>query len=399
MHVLVGKNDHSSPKKSFSSTVKVVSSLSIFLTYDEMASNLINNQTETPNHFTAALIGAVQNSRRIILSLGENINVRCKETGATLMHFAALNEKHGLDLIEYFSSLGLEVDAKNKFGEEPVDYALRVKNIKIATALLQKKKAKIVLKCKRDILFDLGENGNTAFHIAARDADLEMCKWLLGEGLDPRATSKDEFAVTALHLAGFNASHGTEIVEFLVSTLQMDVNAKDKVQNTPLHYALLTENFGVAEKLTGLGADLNENLLHFCIQKNKLAGAQFLHAKNQDLVGKTGKDGRNALHVAAHHSDLRMCQWLVKECGLDARAVAAKWKKSVLHYAAWNKLHGGEIISNFFWRFGLDLNISQTLQLVGFRCVLFFCSGLEDQSFATTWIFFRKFKEREDLNE
>ncbi|XP_065346533.1 alpha-latrocrustotoxin-Lt1a-like [Cloeon dipterum] len=121
-----------------------------------------------------------------------------------------------------------------------------------------------------------GVTGRSAIHLAAILGDLDMCKWLLNEGVDVRSLTKDKYEDSVLHCAAMNKSHGKELVRYFVSEHSFDVNAKDKLEFTPLHYALHKENIDIAEELFQLGADLTvkritndssnlENLMHCCI--------------------------------------------------------------------------------------------------------------------------------------
>ncbi|XP_065346536.1 serine/threonine-protein phosphatase 6 regulatory ankyrin repeat subunit B-like [Cloeon dipterum] len=264
--------------------------------YDVHKNSFIKNtQTKTPLQVAAAIDG-VDTCRRLVAD-GAAINAKCQDFNATAMHYAALNEKHGLEVIEYFTSLKMRVDTKDKNGKEPIFYAIRAKNFKIAEKLLKLmfpkgelsknnllhicvkinnlEMAKIVHSNDKGLLNKYGEHGRSTIHVAAFYADLEMCKWLLSEGADVRALTENENEQNVLHCAAYNTSHGTELVQFFVSNFDFDVKAKDKLDFTPLHKALFRDNIKTAEELMKLGADLTakrvtndsnnlENLMHCC---------------------------------------------------------------------------------------------------------------------------------------
>ncbi|CAB3385104.1 Hypothetical predicted protein [Cloeon dipterum] len=117
----------------------------------------------------------------------------------------------------------------------------------------------MVLEQDKGLLKDydvFGNSGRSAIHLAALLSDLNMCKWLLNKGIDVRFLTKNEHEESVLHCAAMNKSHGKELVRFFVSKLGFDVNAKDKLEFTPLHRALLKDNIQTAEELLKLGADL-----------------------------------------------------------------------------------------------------------------------------------------------
>ncbi|CAB3379108.1 Hypothetical predicted protein [Cloeon dipterum] len=222
---------------------------------------------------------------RFLVEAGADVFAKCDESGASMMHYAALNATNGLELIDFFGSLGLKANVKDRFGEEPIHYAIRAKNIEIAKVLLQLRQenagknnllhfcvvennlrlAQIVLECEEEMLDQYGDLGKNTIQLAARNADLQMCKWLVGKGANLQALSKDEYEDSVVHSAALNKTHGSELVAYFVSELGFDVNAKDKLQLTPLHYALQNEFIDVAEVLVTLGADLDAlyNLIIF----------------------------------------------------------------------------------------------------------------------------------------
>ncbi|XP_065346529.1 alpha-latrocrustotoxin-Lt1a-like [Cloeon dipterum] len=335
----------------------------------------------------AGMIDGVDMCRHFI-EKGADFNVKCKELDATLMHCAALNEQHGLELIDYFSSLGLKLDAKDKFGDEPLQYAIKMNNSKVVQKLhslncpeeeSNKNKpesryhsslAKMVMEQDKGLLNDFGVTGRSAIHLAAMLGDLDICKWLLNEGADVRSLTKNEYEDSVLHCAALNKSHGKELVQYFVSEHCFDVNAKDKLGFTPLHFALFKENIETVEELLQRGADIAvkraandsndlENLMHCCVRWNKLKSAKFLQEKKRNLV----KDlrtlcgyGYTSLHIATMNADLDMCKWLVDECGMDPHALARKQKLSILEYAACNMTHGKELITYFVKKHALDVN-------------------------------------------
>ncbi|XP_065346526.1 putative ankyrin repeat protein RF_0381 [Cloeon dipterum] len=214
---------------------------------------------------------------RFLVEAGADVFAKCDESRASMMHYAALNATNGLELIDFFGFLGLKANVKDRFGEEPIHYAIRAKNIEIAKALLRRRQenagrnnllhfcviennlrlAQIVLECEEEMLDQYGESGKNTIHLAARHADLQMCKWLVGKGANLQALSKDEYEDSVLHSAALNKTHGSQLVPYFVSELAFDVNAKDKLLLTPLHYALQNEFIDVAEVLVTLGADLD----------------------------------------------------------------------------------------------------------------------------------------------
>ncbi|CAB3385107.1 Hypothetical predicted protein [Cloeon dipterum] len=275
------------------------------------------------------------------------------------MHLAASNEAHGLDLIYYFGTRGLAIDARDRTiaetllerrfpdGEESKNNLLHFCIVENRLDL-----AKIALAFGEIMLNECGQDGFRAIHLAARFADLDMCKWLIGEG----ARAEEN----VLHLAALNHSHGAEIIFYFVSRLGMKVNAVNKEFLSPLHNALSVENIKSADMLVRLGANLRvkihmENLVHFSIRLNKLKSAKFCHAKDKKLIHKLNQHTLSALHNAAQHASKEMCRWLVEECGVRPKELISYYMGyTVLHCACWNKEHGSEVVDYLVTDLGLD---------------------------------------------
>ncbi|CAB3385105.1 Hypothetical predicted protein [Cloeon dipterum] len=268
---LTGKMDSDELNK----LIGVKSTLDAFYTINKKSFIEFERDSLTPLQ-VATMIDGVEMCRNLIEE-GADVNVEIEELGATLMHCAALNEEHGLDLLDYFSSLGLKLDAKDKFGNGPLQYAIRANNSKIVERLLPPKcpeeekstettesqylsiLAEMKLKQEKRLLADFdvfGNSGMSAIHVAAMLSDLDMCKWLLSDGVDVRSLTKNKCEDNVLHCAAKNKSHGQELVQYFVSEFGFDVDAKDKLGLTPLHRALDMENIETAEELLKLGADL-----------------------------------------------------------------------------------------------------------------------------------------------
>ncbi|KAJ1362571.1 hypothetical protein KIN20_022172 [Parelaphostrongylus tenuis] len=84
-----------------------------------------------------------------------------------------------------------------------------------------------------DLLSGFDEDGYMVLHRAARYNNLEALSFLLENGADPNARTRDEW--TPLHLAAHWGNH--RIVERLISQ-GVDVNARHKFSMTALHLAV-----------------------------------------------------------------------------------------------------------------------------------------------------------------
>ncbi|QEH33067.1 Ankyrin repeat protein [Aquisphaera giovannonii] len=89
------------------------------------------------------------------------------------------------------------------------------------------------------------------------DGDCERIDALLA-GRDPNVTTEDSDKWNLLHLAlvGVSRPPRPEVVRHLIE-LGVDVNARDRRQWTPLHFAARTKNPAVVKLLIDAGADVN----------------------------------------------------------------------------------------------------------------------------------------------
>lgn len=71
--------------------------------------------------------------------------------------------------------------------------------------------------------------GNTPLHEAARWGHIEVIKFLISKGANPKLKSKD--GSSALHIASQNAKNDT--IKYLVE-IGLDINAQDNFGDTPL---------------------------------------------------------------------------------------------------------------------------------------------------------------------
>ncbi|XP_065336754.1 putative ankyrin repeat protein RF_0381 [Cloeon dipterum] len=320
----------------------------------------------------AASIADLETCQRLI-GEGAAVDAKSEDLGATALHYAALNKNHGKELVTLFVSLGLQVTEMDSEGEEPIHYAIRMQNFKIAEHLLQLRDgggnllqlcvkqnrlllAKLVHQYNEHLLESIGDFGESILFLAVRNADKDMCSWLVEEGADINALSGDSQA-SVFHYVGCNTSHGSEIACYLVS-LGLDLSAQDRLQFTPLHYSLFNENIKVAVKLFDLGASLKEkigdhNLLNFAVVQSKLLSAKFVHEMDKAQIKERSTNGKSIREIAAEFANLKTCEWLFGE-GVDVLAETEQGK-NVLHYAARNKKHGVELIRAFI-ALGVDMN-------------------------------------------
>ncbi|XP_065346547.1 putative ankyrin repeat protein RF_0381 [Cloeon dipterum] len=193
--------------------------------------------------------------------------------------------------------------------------------------------AKFVHGKDGELINEIDEKGATILHRAARHGKVEMCQWMIDQGQDINALNQKTGA-NFLHYAAQNPADGKNIIKTFGENLRGYVNQRDVNDFTPLHFAMLDEEYfekSVAEALLELGADLSakkegHNLLHLCIVTGDLERVIFVHFKDKNLIKERGGGGKTTLHIAAdhyHYGDI--CAWLVEE-GLDPEEVTVGGK-------------------------------------------------------------------------
>ncbi|XP_065334671.1 putative ankyrin repeat protein RF_0381 [Cloeon dipterum] len=311
--------------------------------------DFLNEHSGGGTRLHAAASLADEATCRRLVDEGANVGARCSDFGATVLHYAALNESHGEGLITYFVSVGIGACVTDEDGLEPIHYALRVGNLGIANMLLRLRRggpgsscdsllhfcvrhrllraAKMVLERNRWILETKEEMGRTPLHLAAAVADVRICEWLLKEGASVTAMC-GVYGGTALHHMAMNSSEGAEKLVDLLLSHGADIEARTLARETPLQVALLQGNLRTAKRLIQLGADCTVrnkngyNLLQVCLEKNVITSAQFVLENNREqLFEMCGSGGETALHVAARCCDLPTCDWLVRN-GADPTAIS-----------------------------------------------------------------------------
>ncbi|XP_065346448.1 serine/threonine-protein phosphatase 6 regulatory ankyrin repeat subunit B-like [Cloeon dipterum] len=290
--------------------------------------------------------------------------------GVSLLHFAAVNMRHGLEIISHFLGHGLDLsEAKDVDGEEPVLYAIRVGDFNLAKNILKLqngetnlllffvarnnlKIVKIIHADDPELIKKQDAKGNSALHLAAEFADLKMCKWIIKKGSQHVKSLKH-----VLHRAVLNVNHGMELVRYFAIRLKLDLNAMNEYEETSLHLALWAGNTEMAQLLLDLGFKVDKcdkNLLLHCVKRNNIKSARFVQSNNHSLIKERDFCGRNALHIAAECADLEMCEWLIEQC-LDAKTLVPIGGTSALHHVGYNKQYGTELVG-YFISLGLEIN-------------------------------------------
>jgi ankyrin repeat protein len=318
---------------------------------------------ETPLH-RAARGNHTAICKQLIATGKANINAE-DVNGGTVLHIAAgIGE---LELVTYLLTWGADVTAQDAQGGPPLHEAVCGGRKAVCEKLIAVGKADINAK---------NEQGLTALHLAVEKNDPELVAYLLACGAD--ITVEDEYGATPLDLAASHehrhehqdvfkqlvvadeaavmaqardgdmpfqfhkaASKGYKIIcEQLVSTGQVDVYAKDWLDDTALHLAargghielvrwLVEECQVTVNDPSGCG----ETALHYAAGNGNPELVNYLLTKGAHIT--TQRHGDTPLHWAAGGGHNAACEQLITRGKADVNA-KNRYGDTALHYAAKN---------------------------------------------------------------
>ncbi|XP_023314792.1 ankyrin-1-like isoform X2 [Trichogramma pretiosum] len=270
---------------------------------------------------------------KLLLKHGANPNLTDKY-GSTPLHI--ISWKYGdADLAKTFFDINddvertLDINARDKFGNTPLQVALANDHWKLAESLLSRGGDLNLNFCD--------EMGRTPLHNICMRND-RLAKWLLGLSGDLR------------------------------QPVQVNINAQDKTGNTPLHYALENNLSDTAEWLLSKGADVNlaneegSTPLHNVCKGERVS---FLKSflKNAEEVNQSvrldarDKLGNTPLHLAIKCNTDKKVSELLLQTGADPNSANEKGLTPLHIICKWK---GANLLTMFF---NINKKLDRTVQV------------------------------------
>ncbi|XP_022744798.1 ankyrin repeat-containing protein At5g02620-like [Durio zibethinus] len=184
-------------------------------------------------------------------------------------------------------------------------------------------------------------NGFDAFHIAAKQGNLDVLKILTEVNLDLSMTF-DTYNTTALHTA---ASQGhTEVVNFLLEKGSNVAKIAKSNGKTALHSAARNGHLEIVKALLSKELEIatrndkkGQTALHMAVKGQNVEVVDELIKSDPTLINMADNKGNTALHIATRKGRIEIVQKLLNHSGVD-KLVINKYGETALDTAENNKL-------------------------------------------------------------
>ncbi|ACP20925.1 hypothetical protein Aasi_1610 [Candidatus Amoebophilus asiaticus 5a2] len=301
-----------------------------------------NNYGHTPLH-----LSVVYNQLQAAIQLRAKGALLCSmdQEGNTPLHLAIYRQHP--EFIKYLSQVGADLHLKNKLGFTPIDFASQngyltyVRQMILASHTginnigvdglshlhravqhrdLQLVKLLLILGADKDIKEKEASRGNTSLgrtpiHIAVEQEDIEMIGHLVDVGADKDITDSSGQTILQYALQKINRPN----FQKLLSALGININEKNRNQQTLLHQSILEGNHELAKQLIAAGADIQAKNkqeytpLHLAAIGGHLELVALLIAKDKAKnPNPKDKDGNTPLHLAVMQGKMEIIRQLIR---------------------------------------------------------------------------------------
>lgn len=257
--------------------------------------NHVNPDGTCPLHFAVRLTDTTIS--RVLIQLGANVNHQGND-GFSVMHEAVFRDN--LDQIKLLVESNANIHIRSSDSITPLHWAAFCNNPG------NKDTIRYLVEQGGNVN-DPDYGGNTTIHLAAKSCSLEVFQMLLELGADLGLCNKKK--CTVLHFAAENDD--VEIMKRVLKLTQLELEVRDVLGYTPLHYAAEAGNTEGCAYLLGEGANIDAKCkenhhtpLFLAILAREVETIKFLlrrdagiHERLMDAVGEEGYEAINLILV------------------------------------------------------------------------------------------------------
>ncbi|XP_010260012.1 PREDICTED: ankyrin repeat-containing protein At5g02620-like [Nelumbo nucifera] len=251
----------------------------------KMTKQLTGKRNDTPLH-TAARGGRLEVAKEILSGAKDEelkeLLIKQNQSGETALYVAA---EYGFvdvveEIIKYYDIVSASIKAKN--GYDAFHIAARQGDLEVL---------KVLLKALPELSMTVDLSNTTALHTAAAQGHIDVVNFLLEQG-SSLATIARSNGKTALHSAARNGH--LEVVKAILSKEPFVVTRNDKKGQTALHMAVKGQKLEVVEVLIN---------------------------SNTSLINMVDTKGNTALHTATRKGRDKIVKKLLDHKGIDTKVI------------------------------------------------------------------------------
>lgn len=203
--------------------------------------------------------------------------------------------------------------------------------------------------------------GYTLIEEYAKDDNLTLVRLLIEYGANTTITDRN--GNNLLHIAAQN--NANSVLEFLIGTRGMDLDARNENSQTLLEYYVINNDTYLVKRLVKNGADTSiksstgMGLLQLAVTNNADNMVDYLIGMDGMDLDEPGENGRTLLHDAALENNLDLIEQLLSN-GAHKNALDNN-KNTVLHIAA---KHGSEQMVSYLIKQGVKTHTKNKYKLL-----------------------------------
>ncbi len=299
--------------------------ITLLVGHNSIDANRKDRAGNTPMHLAvnsknSTIVGALLNATGIDVNLKDS-------RGNTALHSAVSGNETPI-VNQLVAVLSIDANRKNNVGDTPLHLAANSKNSTFVRALLTIATLDVNLK---------DSDSKTALHIAVDNNDEATVTQLLSNrNIDVNMVVTGITGQTALNIAiaqhiATNKNYG-KVIDLLLAHLDIDVNVKNRHQESPLLVVVKEEETALVTKLlahtdteVNTSNSRHKTALMFAAERGSTAIVQQLLAHNNIDVNLQDDKQFTALHYAAHQGRVEIVRLLLAHTSINT-AFKDKWR-------------------------------------------------------------------------